>query len=234
MAALVDNQKTVSQSQMVQMTASIVNEGRDRAEEITTKALQEFTVEKQKIVVQKQDKIKKDYKHKVKQVEMQQAIARCMAVNKSRLDKIAKRAEVVNRIEDMVKARFVEDTNGIGVGKEFMTKLIVQGLLTLMEENVMVRCRECDDDLVKSCFADAERGYTEVVARDSGVTRQVTLSLDTENKLPPATGSVNTCLGGVILACHNGHITIDNTIDSRLHLIMNQGKPVLRKLLFNS
>jgi len=99
-----------------------------------------------------------------------------------------------------------------------------------------VRCRECDEALVQSCLADASKQYMQVVKDETGAFKNVQLSIDKANKLPPPPGSSahgKTCLGGVVLACQNNSITIDNTIDSRLGLVMDQAKPTIRKLLFS-
>merc|ERR1712039_257606 len=122
--------------------------------------------------------------------------------------------------------------------KEFLTKLITQGMLMLLEDEVEVRCRASDDALVSSCLAAATEEYKKAIASQTGASKECKLTLDKVQKLPPAPGGAggawNSCLGGVILACQNGSITIDNTIDSRLSLVLDQAKPTIRKLLFNA
>lgn len=44
--------------------------------------------------------------------------------------------------------------------KQFITKLIVQGLLMLLEDSVEVRCRKCDESLVAECIGDAVKEYS--------------------------------------------------------------------------
>merc|ERR1719199_1205352 len=99
----------------------------------------------------------------------------------------------------------------------------------------MVRCRASDSKMVESCLADAASQYSQVIQRETGTSKMVTLTLDQANKLPaaPVAGAHGaSCLGGVVLACQDGAITIDNTIDSRLGLVLEQAKPTIRKLLF--
>merc|ERR1711966_342537 len=105
----------------------------------------------------------------------------------------------------------------------------------LLEDQVEVRCRACDDALVTSCMNDAARQYTKIIQAETGAKRECRLGLDRAVKLPPAPASGGhgpSCLGGVVLACQQGSITIDNTIDSRLGLVMEQAKPTIRELLF--
>merc|ERR1711976_663433 len=112
--------------------------------------------------------------------------------------------------------------------KEFYTKLIAQGLLMLVESDVQVCCRAADDKIVESCFSDAVGQYSKVIQAETGANKSCKLTLDKANKLAPS------CIGGITLSCQNSTITIDNTIDSRLGLVLEQAKPTIRKLLFPS
>merc|ERR1719468_414670 len=96
----------------------------------------------------------------------------------------------------------------------------------LLENEVTIRCREADVKMVEGCLADAAAQYAQVIKAKCGATKAVRLSLDKQAYLP------KDCLGGVILQCADGKITIDNTIDVRLKLVMEQDKPTIRGLLF--
>jgi len=223
-----------TQGQILQMTQFILNEAKDKAEEITAKALQEFSVEKLKIVNQTKDKIRQEYARKAKQIDTQQAIARSTAINRSRLEKIKARQDMIGKISDDSKASLMEAMKSEATKKDFITKLIVQGLLMLLEDDVQVRCRASDDAVVQACIAPAMQEYSKAVEAQTGAKKTCKLVLDKTVKLPPApTGAPGpSCLGGVVLACQNGSITIDNTIDSRLDLVLEQAKPNIRQLLF--
>merc|ERR1712206_11706 len=99
-----------------------------------------------------------------------------------------------------------------GQSKDFVTKLIVQGLLMLLEK----------------CLKDAEAEYAKVIKNQTGADKSCKLTIDESQYLPEE------CLGGVVLMCQNGKIAIDNTIDLRLKLVMEQDKPAIRGLLFPS
>jgi len=225
-----------TQNQIVQMTQFILNEAKDRAEEITSKALQEFSIEKLKVVNQTKEKICQEYAKKVKQIDTQQAIARSTAINKSRLEKIRGRQTILGKISDEAKDGLSKAMQTDDTQKAFITKLIVQGLLMLLEDTVQIRCRACDDSIVEACLESAASEYSQHIQKETGTTKTVKLSLDTEVKLPPAPSGQPgpSCMGGVVLVCFNGKITIDNTIDSRLALVLEQAKPKIRKLLFTN
>lgn len=221
--------------QVAQMREFILNEAKDKAEEIDAKALQEFTIEKFKIVSQTKQKVRDEYQKKTKQLETQHAIQRSSAINKSRLEKIRARQDILMKVSDEAKQGLMEELKKDASNKDFITKLIVQGLLMLLEEDVEVRCRASDDGIVAACLDAAAKEYSAVILRETGRTKTVKCSLSKSNKLPPApTGAPGpSCLGGVVLVCASSTITIDNTIDARLSLVLEQAKPEIRKLLFS-
>jgi len=98
-------------------------------------------------------------------------------------------------------------------------------MLMLIEDKVSVQCRAKDDAVVQGAFAGAEAEYAKIIQAECGVSKSTKLSLDTV-KLDAAS------LGGVVLTCNDGLITVDN-IDSRLELVMEQAKPRIRQLLFD-
>merc|ERR1711953_1415424 len=180
-------------------------------------------------------KLMQDYETKVKKIDTQNAIDRSSAINKSRLEKIKSRQEMIGKIAEDTKVFLQKELTSEAKSKEFVTKLIVQGLLMLLEDKVEVRCRAVDDTLVQGCLTAAAAQYSKVIKDETGAEKTVKVSLDTTTKLPPAPSGAHgpSCLGGVVLACSKGDITIDNTIDARLALVLEQAKPTIRALLFS-
>lgn len=229
---MADNKDT--KEQVAQMTAFILNEAKDKAEEINAKALQEFSLEKTKIMDATKKKIQEDLDKKRKQETTKSAIEHSTAVNRSRLEKIRARQEKLSQLSADSKAAVTKKLEPEASKRDFITNLIVQGLLMLLEDDVKVRCRQQDAALVQSCLATANQKYAQVVLQQAGVQKNCKVTLDSAY-LPPAPSASSHgegCLGGVVLCCQNGAITIDNTIDSRLKLVLDQAKPTIRKLLF--
>merc|ERR1712008_4360 len=180
-----------------------------------------------RLITDQQKKIRQGYEKKVKQIETQYAIAKSMAINKQRLEKIKARQDVMQGIADDVKGELVKAMTGPeSQPKDFITKLIVQGLLMLLEPEVTVRCRECDKELVGSCLEGASDEYARIIQEQTGATKTCKLSIAEGDFLPASS------LGGVNLSCFGGKISIDNTIDLRLELVMEQAKPAIRALPF--
>merc|ERR1712238_235742 len=122
---------------------------------------------------------------------------------------ITERQTVINKIAEDVQPQLKKDAKSA----PYITKLIVQGLLMLLEEQVTIRCRKEDEGLVKGCLAGAQTMYTDQIKAQSGAAKQCKLTLDSTNLEP-------NCIGGVLLACKDGRIVIDNTLDARLKLVM--------------
>jgi V-type H+-transporting ATPase subunit E len=225
----------MQRAQITQMESFIIKEAEDKANEIRSKGEEEFGIEKFKIVTGQKEKIRQEYTRKAKQVETQCAISRSLAINKSRLEKIKARQNVLSKIsvdsKEVLAAAMLKESES----KPFLTKLILQGALMLLEESITVQCRQCDVALVESCLAAAAKEYSEVIAKETGAKRSTKFTIDKASYLPPAPkpgSEEKSCLGGVVLFCQNGTIKIDNTIDLRLQLVLEQDKPAIRNLLF--
>lgn len=216
------------------MTNFILAEAKDKASDIAKKGDEEFQIEVHRLITEQKEKVRQAYERKVKQIETQYAIAKSMAINKQRLEKIKARQEVIGKVADDVRIKVAQDMQNQDQSKQFITKLIVQGLLMLLEGDVTVRCRECDTKLVQSCLASAAEEYSKIIKKETGATKTCKLAVDKTFLHPPPSTSNDgpSCLGGVVLFCQKGKISIDNTIDVRLQLVMDQDKPTIRSQLF--
>jgi len=208
--------------QIQQMISFILAEAEDKAADIQKKGEEEFSIEVHRIVTEQKEKVRQSFEKKTKAVETQYAIAKSTAINKQRLEKIKKRQEMMVQISNDVRAKIANE----GQNKPYVTKLIAQGLLMFLEDKVEVRCREKDVPLVQSCLGDAQTLYSAIIKKESGVAKTTSLTIDKSTYLPAS------CLGGVVLVCGNGKITVDNTLDLRLNLAMEQDKPAIRAILF--
>jgi V-type H+-transporting ATPase subunit E len=224
-----------ARAQISQMENFILKEAEDKSQEIESKGLEEFGIEKFRIVTSQKEKIRQEYSRKAKQVETQCAIARSLAINKSRLEKIKARQAVLGQIQEDAKKVLQQELSDQAKSKAFVTSLIAQGALMLLEDQVTVQCRECDVALVQSCLQPAASQYSKVIQEQAGAKKSVTFTIDKSKCLPPPPqpgSDAKSCLGGVVLSCQGGNITIDNTVNVRLELALEQDKPAIRGLLF--
>merc|ERR1712054_529403 len=140
-----------------------MGEAKDKSEEIISKGQEEFGIEKFRIVTAQKDKIRADFAKKAKQVETQCAIARSLAINKSRLEKIKARQEVLGKISEEAKGILKSK----GTDAALIIRLIVQGALMLLEDKITVQCRQADVGAVQGCLGQASSMYSQVIQKES-------------------------------------------------------------------
>jgi len=217
-----------AQRQIQQMVNFILNEAKDKAEEIDAKAMEDFNIEKLKLIQQMKEKVRKEYALKSKKIETQSAIQRSTAINKARLRTIEQRNTLLFQAVDIVKKNLAETVKKTDQYKKIVTDLIVQGAMLLLEPEVTIQCRKEDIALVKSVIDEAQKRYTaEIKSQANGVSKTVKFLV---NESQPLVGKI----GGVILQTNGGAIRVDNTLDTRLNLLVEKDKPTIRKTLFPS
>lgn len=228
------NTYTDAKAQQVNaMVKQIRDDAKKKCDEIAAQAQQTYEVEKAKLVNELGDKARKDHATSLKKIETQRAIARSTQINKARLKKVAERAAYLDKSVDSVKTQMVALSKDKNKYKDLLAKLVVQGCLKLLEPQVAVKCRDCDKQLVESVLMQAATLYSTVVAKEAGKQLSVKLSVHPKPLPPPPSSSATvSCLGGVVLVCHDGLITVDNTLDTRLKLVVEQDKPTIRATLF--
>lgn len=208
------------QKQIKHMMAFIDQEANEKAEEIDAKAEEEFNIEKGHLVQQQRVKIMEYYERKEKQIELNKKIQTSNLLNTARLKVLKAREDHIKTLLGETQRKLnvlTNDTNGY---KKLLEGLIAQGLFQLIEENVVVRCRQKDLPLVKEAAERAAAAYKNAAKRDIRVT------VDSENFLSAEIS------GGVELIAQKGKIKIVNTLESRLELISQQMLPELKEMLF--
>jgi len=206
--------------QIKHMMAFIEQEANEKAEEIDAKAEEEFNIEKGRLVQQQRIKIMEYYERKEKQVELQKKIQQSNMLNAARLKALKAREDHVGTVLEEAKRRLGDITRDPSKYKRLLHALITQGLLQLLEQNVLIRCRQADLQLVEEVIDLAKRDYTEKTGKD------VNTKLDQESFL-----SASIC-GGVDLLAQRGKIKVSNTLESRLEMIAKQMVPEIRTSLF--
>jgi len=208
------------QKQIKHMMAFIEQEANEKAEEIDAKAEEEFNIEKGRLVQHQRLKIMEYFERKEKQVELQKKIQSSNMLNQARLKVLKVREDHVRNVLDDARKRLSEFSRNQGKYSEVLKALAVQGLLQLLEPNVLLRVREADVPLAESVLPAISEEFSKV----SG--QEINLKVDTESFLPQ-----ESC-GGVELLAQRGKIKISNTLEARLDLIAQQLVPQIRNALF--
>lgn len=217
-----------AQRQIQQMVNFILNEAKDKAEEIDAKAMEDFNIEKLKHIQTMKDKLRKEYAVKLKKIDTDRAIQRSTAINKSRLRTIQERNTLLMESVESVKKSLAESVKKTDSYKKIVIELIVQGALLLLEPELHIVARKEDFGLVKSVLDESQKRYAQVIkTQTEGVAKSVKFVL---NESKPLVGKI----GGVVVQTPNGSIRVDNTLDTRLELVIEKDKPTIRRLLFPS
>lgn len=169
------------------------------------------------------EKIKTEFDLKKKKLAQGHAVAKSKKITEGRLARMAAQEQRIGDVAKDVRAAM----EGAG-DEEFYSSLMAQACLMLLESAVVVRCRKGDEAKVKAAIPAAQKKYAETVLKQAGKTKQVQLTIDSANPLG------DDSLGGVIVNCGAGSISVDNTIAARLNLILDLDKPAIRQRLFTS
>jgi len=208
------------QKQIKHMMAFIDQEANEKAEEIDAKAEEEFNIEKGRLVQQQRVKIMEYYERKMKQIDLQKKIQNSNLLNNARLRILKAREDHITALLDEGQSRLSDLSRDNNQYKKMLEGLIAQGLYQLLEDTVLVRCRQKDEKLVTEVLDAAISQYKQSTGRT------VTVTIDKSNYLAPAVA------GGVELVTQDGKIKVTNTLESRLSLMSYQVLPEIREILF--
>jgi len=219
------------QKQLDHMIKFIYREAEEKASEIHAKAMEEFSIEKQRIVQEERIRIMKDFEKKEKQIEVQKKISYSNELNNSRLQVLKSREEGVQKLLGEAHHRLRALTQDPNSYKKLLQALTVQGLIKLQEQKVQIVCRAQDVALIKQVLPLAIAEY----AQKSGKT--VDISINQSEPLPPGPELSNggdICSGGIVLSTMDGRIICANTLDARLSMVFDQKLPEIRTILFGA
>jgi V-type H+-transporting ATPase subunit E len=218
-------------SQLEHMVKFIYREAEEKAQEITAKAQEEFSMEKQNIVTEEKMKIAKEFERKEKQIETSKRIAYSNQLNQMRLKILKARDDGVRRLVEEAQKKLGTLTQDKQAYKILLRDLITQSLVRLDETDVVVLIREEDKALAESVLQESIAQFKKLTGK-----KDVKVVLDTENFLPPSREHSGAdgefCSGGVILTGNNGKIICNNTLDVRLSMAVEGLLPKIRETVF--
>jgi len=210
------------QKQIKHMMAFIDQEANEKSEEIDAKAEEEFNMEKGRLVQQQRVKIMEYFERKEKQIELQKKIQNSNLLNNGRLRVLKSREDSIKLLRDDARKQLAVLSKDVKGYKKLLEGLIIQGLYQLIEDTVLIRCRQKDMQLVQDVIEPAVKNFREATKRNTNAT------IDTANFLSPELA------GGVELVTPSGKIKVENTLESRLDLICQQMLPELKEMLFGA
>jgi len=210
------DQNAVEQ-QIQHMISFIDQEANEKVDEINTKADEEFEIEKSRIVREKRDKIQARIKKSKSQLEQKKKVEVSQMINKSRLNVLKHRETQIDSVMEEARARLAQIRDDSGNYKKLMLNLLAQGLYSLLEQQVIVQCRQDDRELVQELIGEAVGMYEKATGNNCDVT------LHNRN--------IDVC-GGVVMMNKHKNIRVNNTLDARLNMVHEKMKPEIRVMLF--
>ncbi|KAJ2746549.1 V-ATPase V1 sector subunit E [Coemansia sp. BCRC 34301] len=207
-------------SEMNKMVAFIRQEALEKAREIKVKADEEFNIEKAKLVRQESINVEEQFQRKVKQAEVKQRILTSTLINKSRLQVLQARQEMLDSVFSDAQEAMKGIPQDEGKYLKLLVDLCVQAFVQLNDETVNVRGRKVDMALIKRATEQAVALYKEKTGK------AVRATVVEASPLP------DTVLGGVRVSALNDRISVDNTLQARLDLSSDRMLPQLRNILF--
>lgn len=130
-----------------------------------------------------------------------------------------KRFELIEKMQNEIKSKLLATTNDRQKYRELLKKLILQGMIKMLEETVEVKCLDKDLDLVRELLPQCQREFSEIC--------EVKTELVLGNERLPESE-----LGGIVLTSLKGKIVCNNTLRARLDYALQQSLPEVRKNLF--
>ena len=160
------------------MIAFIQQEAAEKVEEIEAKAEEEFNIEKSRLVSQQRVKIIEYYDKKEKQIELQRKIQHSNLANASRLSILKARDDYVQALKEEARKQLAILTQDRTKYTTILSNLIAQGLFSLMEKDVTLRCRRNDYNLVQQLIPEAMNRYKQELKQ-----KDIKVTIDDKNFL---------------------------------------------------
>lgn len=207
-SGLTDDQVNGEVSKMAEF---IKKEAEEKAKEITLKADEEYEAEKSALVRSETAAIDQAYSAKYKQAKLAQQIVKSTVTNKSRLKVLQAKEEIVDKVVQATAKQLAELPKDAKKYEKFLAKLLDESAELLKEDKIVVQARKADKSVLEKAIKSSKT-ETEIEISEH-----------------PLEGEVS---GGIIVATEDGKITIDNTIETRLEILVKKSLPLIRLELF--
>jgi len=220
--------------QIQQMQMFILQEAREKAEEIATKTEQEFMADKLLIETSRTMQVNAEFEKAKKDFVTQKKIEKSKLLTEARFTTMKMRDEKMKELKKEVLMKLASVSKEPKY-RELMRFLIAQGLMTLLEPEAVLQCRAEDLDIVKAELPKALELFQTTMKNAAGITPSCNVTIDESNPLPPGPkpGQAGaSCTGGIVLSSQGGRLVCRNTLDSRLDLAFEGLKPRIRGTLF--
>ncbi|XP_037110581.1 V-type proton ATPase subunit E 1a isoform X2 [Syngnathus acus] len=198
------------QKQIKHMMAFIEQEANEKVEEIDARAEEEFNIEKGRLVQTQRVKIMEYYEKKEKQIEQHKKIQMSNLMNQARLKVLKTRDDMIADMLFEARQKLAAIAQDSARYSTLLEGLVLQGFYQLLEEKVIIRCRQQDVEMVQAAVNKNIPIFKETVKK------HIVVKIDMAHFLP------SSICGGVEVYNNNGKIKVSNTLENRLELLAQQ------------
>eukprot|EP01138_Halocafeteria_seosinensis_P003099 gb/GECG01003167.1/.p1 GENE.gb/GECG01003167.1/~~gb/GECG01003167.1/.p1 ORF type:complete len:279 (+),score=65.52 gb/GECG01003167.1/:1-837(+) len=247
-------ESTMSESQadrqLRQMMDFLRLEGKEKANEIRTKAEHDYNMEKQVRVQNEKAKMREKFRQLEQERLTEQRVLASKEASKQKGRILQEQEELLKQLnQDVVDELSSWSQRNPEEYKELMKSLIKQGIrrVTLREQgahNVSIKCRKKDVQITEAATKQAleefhkeqkeheKAAYDKAKARggrfDKPMQLEVKASVKKDDHVPEDNA------GGAIVSAHHDTVVCDNTLGKRLTIAEYTLTPQLRYILFPS
>lgn len=151
--------------------------------------------------------------------------------NETRLKKLTVRSQQLERVRGDIKERIKTDlAPDTDKYRDTVKDMIVQGMIRLIEEEVELKVREGEQDLINGMLEECQESYASIMKEATLNDYECKLSVNENVFLKEEEGAE---YGGVMMYAHKGKIVVSNTLLDRVNLVFEQALPGIRQILFN-
>jgi len=162
---------------ITQMCNFIIQEAKEKVNEINLKTDNDFALEKQMMVHNSKLKLQKDFKQMEKDIQTQKRIVKAKAEAAHRVKLMDEREQLIQDVKEAAIDALIPATKDEKKYKDMLKKLIIQGLIKLNEAKATVLCRECDVSLVQEAIKEAGPEYKKLIQETTGATPSCDLTV---------------------------------------------------------
>ena len=202
----------------------------EKAFEMQVLGQRAYEEQRDKTIAEGEKKLKREFESKLDDQRIKQKIEVSQLTNQTRLDKMKHRNECMENLRSSAMERLVNDYGAANPQYiETLKNLIVQGMIKLLEEEVELKVREDEVDVVNGLLEECEAKYAEIMLEETKREYTTKLSVMEDKYLRDDEGGKS---GGILLYAHNRKIVVSNTLEDRLNLVFEGELPQLRAGLF--
>ena len=217
-----------AERRITQMIQLIKQEAEEKAKMILEEASQKMEKEKNKVYNLEREKLLAEFEKSYENYKTTMKLENSRKVNACRLDIQTHRNNLLENLKKDLDQKLRVVIKDKKKYTELLKKLVLQGLIRLLEQKVTIKCRKEDVELIKGLLDEVKENYIKFMK--DNVNKDVNVEIEITDKLYLKDEDI----GGVVLYCNGYKIVYDNSLKSRLALCFDDSVPDFRNQLFPS